>query len=243
MLIYNPPNISSGSQTNVTVMPVINFKEHDGIPLPIGGELNTPGRRVHSNPLFTQLADNVTVHSSTDNGWPTLLIGKHEGSKVGVAVDYIGDWHADHSVEEIDIILNENQVWGAVVVYETRSAAVESGNYNTGEYQGYELYKWDVESRIDVISDCIDRNVTPIFYTEEAPDQHYADAYQRAESFDTLKRLFGLSQYQRIFDRQERLYNIIVPREERWRNKDTQYQDLARSILENDSDTDDNKGG
>jgi hypothetical protein len=172
-------------------MTVVDF--NDGIPLPIGTELNTPGRRVHSNPLVRLLANNIEVHSETKSGWPTIITGTQDDSRIGVAVDYPGDWHQG-PIDEINIVLMEDQNWSAVVAYRNQSAAVEDGNYEIDDYEGYELHEWGPETHPEVIEDCTDRKVTPIFYTPDAPDKYYAHAYQQADSYRTLKKILVVLQ-------------------------------------------------
>lgn len=215
-------------------MSAVDF-EH-GIPLPIGAELNTPGRRVHSNPLVRMLADDIEVHSKTKSGWPTIILGKQDDSRIGVAIDYPGDWH-EGPIDEINIVLTEDQNWSAVVAYQNQSAAVENANYEIDGYEGYERHEWDPETHPEVIEDCTDRKVTPIFYTPDAPNRYYAHAYQQANSYRTLKKIFGLSRYSKIEDRQEQLYTLVISRDIRWEKEDTSMQELAKDILDQDSDT------
>ena len=216
------------------LMPVVDFE--DGIPLPIGAQLNTPGRRVHANPLIRLLADDVEVRSSTNSEWPTIILGEQDDSCIGVAVDYPGDWH-EGPIDEINIVLTEDQNWSAVVAYRNQSTAVEGGNYEIDDYEGYELRKWDPETHPEVIEDCVDRKVTPIFYTEDAPNRYHAHAYQQAKSYRILKKMFGLSRYSKIEDRQERLYTLVVSQDVRWEEEDTSLQELAKDILSQDSDS------
>lgn len=216
-------------------MSVVDFE--GGIPVPIGTQLKTPGRRVHANPLINLLADDIEVRSSTKSGWPTIILGQEDNTRIGVAVDYPGDWHKG-PIDEVDIVLTEEQNWSAVVAYKNQRTAVEDGNYEIADYKGYELHEWDPETHPDVIEDCIDRNVTPIFYTVDAPDSYYAHVYQQANSYRTLKRMFGLFRYSQIQERQDRLYKLVVSRDIRWEDKDTSMQDLAKDILDSNSDSD-----
>lgn len=215
-------------------MTVVNFE--DGIPLPIGTQLNTPGRRVHANPLIRLIADGIKIHSSTKSGWPTIILGEQNDSRIGVAVDYPGDWH-EGPIDEINLILTEDQNWSAVVAYRNQSTAVEDGNYEIDNYGGYELHEWDIETHPEVIEDCVDRQVTPIFYTADGPERYYAHAYQQANSYRTLERMFGLSRYSQIEERQDRLYTLIVSRDVRWEGEDTSMQELAKDILNQDSNS------
>ncbi|WP_256289510.1 hypothetical protein [Halobellus inordinatus] len=215
-------------------MVVVDFE--DGIPLPIGTQLNTPGRRVHANPLIRLLADDIEVHSSTKSGWPTIILGEQDDSRIGVAVDYPGDWH-EGPIDEINIVLTEDQNWSAVVAYRNQTTAIEDGNYEIDNYEGYELHEWNPETHPEVIEDCVDREVTPIFYTADAPDSYNAHTYQLANSYRTLKRMFGLSRYSQIEDRQERLYTLVVPQDVRWEKEDRSMQKLAKDILNQDSDS------
>jgi len=215
-------------------MPVVDFE--DRIPLPMGTQLNTPGRRVHAHPLLRLLADDIKIHSSTKSGWPTIILGEQDDSRIGVAVDYPGDWH-EGPIDEVNIVLTEDQNWSAVVAYRNQSTAVEGGNYEIDDYEGYELHEWDPGTHPEVVENCVDRKVTPIFYTADAPDRYYAHAYQQAKSYKKLKRMFGLSRYSQIEDRQERLYNLVVSRDVRWEKEDTSMQELANDILNQDSDS------
>ena len=213
-------------------MTTVNLE--DGIPLPIGTALDTPGRRVHGNPVVRQLTDQVEVRSSTGSGWPTIILGEFEGSKLGVAIDYPGDWH-EGPIEEIDVGIDEDKNWFAMVVYRNKQTAVQDGNYEIGDYDGYELQEWNEGSAPEIIEDCVERNVAPIFYTPENPHRYKAHAYQQADSFETLEKVFGLSRYSQIVERQERLYNLVVSRDDRWEDEDTSMQDLAKDILDSDS--------
>lgn len=212
-------------------MVVIEFE--DGIPLPLGTELNTPERRVHANPLIQFLVNDIEIESTTESGWPTLITGESEGSRIGVAVDYLGDWR-EVPIDEIDVVIDEEQRRSVLVTYSRKEAAIEEGQYNVHTYTGYELHEWKPENHPEIIEDCVNRNVTPIFHTPDKP-YYPALAYQRAEYFDPLKRMFRLSQYSTLIEREERLYQRVIPREERWRDEDTTYQDLAKDILDSDS--------
>lgn len=213
------------------LMPTVDLE--DGIPLPIGTELKTPGRRVHGNPLVRQLTDEVEIRSSTGSGWPTIILGKFEDSSLGVAIDYPGDWH-NGPIDEINVGLNEDKDWFAMIAYRNKGIAVEDGNYEIDGYEGYELHEWNPGSHPEVIEDCIERNVTPIFYTPDSPNRHYAHVYQQADSYEPLREMFGLSRYSQIEERQERLYNLLVSRDDRWEEEDTSMQDLAKDILDSD---------
>jgi len=182
------------------------------------------------------LADDIKVHSKTKSGWPTIILGKQDDSRIGVAIDYPGDWH-EGPIDEINIVLTEDQNWSAVVAYQNQSAAVENANYEIDGYEGYERHEWDPETHPEVIQDCTDRKVTPIFYTPDAPNRYYAHAYQQANSYSTLKKIFGLSRFSKIEDRQEQLYTLVISRDIRWEKEDTSMQELAKDILDQDSDT------
>lgn len=215
-------------------MATVNLE--NGIPLPIGTDLDTDGRRVHGNPLVRQLTDEVEIRSSTDSGWPTIIVGEFEGSSLGVAVDYPGDWH-NGPIDEINVGINEDNDWFAMISFRNKDTAIESGNYEIDGYEGYELHEWNPGSHHEVIEECLERNVTPIFYTPDFPYNHYAHAFQKADSYLSLKKMFGLSRYPQIEERQERLYNFVVPQDARWEDEDTSMQDLAKDILNQNSDS------
>lgn len=220
------------SQLKPHYMPVCEFE--DRIPLPIGAQLSTPGRRVHANPLISWPAQEIRIHSTTENGWPTIILAKHDDGTIGVAIGYPGDWD-DGPIEEIDILLTEHQTWACLIAYQNQSTAIADGRYDIEDYQGYELHEWNPENHPQIIKQSSNNKVTPIFYTPEAPDQYLAHTYQRSDSYETLENMFRLQRYPAIRRRQKRLRELVVPRDLRWKEENTHFQDIAKDILESES--------
>ena len=211
-----------------------------GLPLPLG--VRIPGRTVNANSVVQLTASAFEVKQSTNNGWPTLVIGTYDESdeKEGVAIDYLGTWR-DAPVQEIDLVLSQDRKWWAVVAFHTSDYAVNHGKYEVDGYNGYELIDWPEykELGFEGLEERIDEKVTPIMYTADRL-AYEAIALQRADTVDTLEQMFDLNRYTTLMQRKEKLYNTVVPREERWREFDTekfdQLQDLYRSVSENTDD-------
>ncbi|QLG61991.1 hypothetical protein [Halorarum salinum] len=212
-------------------MPTDKFE--DAVPLPFGNEVDPAGRKVSATPIIEFRMDDITVQSSTERGWPTLIVGDDAGTSVGIGLYYPGDWHPV-PVDEIDLILKEDQTWAVVVAYRTRRKAISDGNFDFGEFEGYECYEWATEARIEVIEYCTARGITPIFCNPTAPDRYIAYAYQEADSFNDLDRIFGLSRYPTVVERRKKLVNYVIPRDERWADKDTSLQEMAQDMFGED---------
>jgi hypothetical protein len=211
-------------------MPVIDFEE--GVPLPVGSELRTPGRTVHTNPLFRVLGQDIEAHSTTESGWPFLISGMHEGEKFGVAVEYLGHLHPDKPIDEIDIFLAENGNCYAVVSFESKDIAIEHGEYEYSDFKGHELYEWNQDENLENMENAARRNYTPIFYTESDRYDYPAVAYQTATQLEHLNQVFHLNDYSTIIQRQDRLRRLVLPQKEWLNPEENSLYGIANSLEE-----------
>jgi hypothetical protein len=202
----------------------------DGVvPLPLGTKLAR--HTVAANPIVELQVDDINVVEETDSGWPTIITAEIDGQPVGVAIDYLGTWH-DIGMEEVDIVLayeDGNYRWMAVVAFSTKADAIESGRYEIEDYDGFELIPWNTEDRYQRTKELRDDGITPIAYDEESP-RYPAHAIQEANEIDTLLEMFGLDKLKTLEERRTRLFNRIIPRDERW--EETPLQELAKDIVE-----------
>lgn len=206
----------------------------DGIPLPLG--VKVPRHTVYANPLVRFEITDPEIRRSTEAGWPTLITGSQDGDDVGVAIEYVGQWHKEKPIEEVDVIINSDQDRLAMVAFANKEVAVEAGRYETQGYNGYELLPWSAkEDGIDIVEERLDDGITPIFYTENHPE-YEAHAIQRASHYGTLESMFKLHEYSRIGPRHESLERMVIPREVRWEDKDTHLVDLANEVISDDAD-------
>jgi hypothetical protein len=210
------------------------------LPLPLGVRIS--GRTVNASSVVGLQASEFETIDSTNDGWPTLVIGENDkpSEKEGVAIDYLGTWR-DAPVQEIDLVLSQDRNWLAVVAFHTSDYAVKHANYEIEGYNGYELIDWPdyKETGFKGLEERIDNKVTPIMYTADHP-VYEAIALQRADNVDTLEQMFDLKRYTTLMERKEKLFNTVVPREERWRDFDTeqfdQLQDLYWSVSKDDEE-------
>ncbi len=209
-----------------------------GLPLPLGVAI--PKRTVNASSVLNFTASEFEAVDSTEKGWPTLVIGTDEeaDATLGVAIDYLGIWR-DAPVQEVDIVLDSDQTWWAVVAFHTSEHAENHANYEVDGYAGCEFIDWpdyvDMDLEEDVVEEYIDEKITPIMYTADYPS-YEAIAVQRAENVGTLTRMFNLERYGTLMDRKERLYRRVIPREERWEELDTDQVDQLRDVYQSVTD-------
>lgn len=204
----------------------------DSIPLPIGSTL--PNNTVHANSMLQLPADSIEIREDTENGWPTVIQAENsDGPTVGVAVDYLGSWHAQETqVEEIDLAIqyeDEDWFWFAVVVFSSREAALELGDFDIDGYNGYELVEWGSESLADRLRELLDEDVTPLVATEDHPLLP-VHTIQSSSNLSVLQRMFGLDRFTTLEERQERVLQNVVPRDVRWEDKQNNLMDIAKKV-------------
>lgn len=201
-----------------------------GLPLPLG--IGIPGRTVNANPVLNLTADHFEAVSSTADGWPTVVVGTEDDDRLGVAIDYLGAWR-EAPVQEADLILDSDRTWWVVVAFHRSNLAVAHADYDVGGYAGYKYIDWRdfVEVGLEGLLEYVDDMVTPILHTANRP-AYEAIALQRADEVDTLVRMFDLERYGTLMERQERLFNRVVSREERWAESDTEQFDQLRHVYE-----------
>ncbi|NIC00255.1 hypothetical protein [Halobacterium sp. R2-5] len=204
----------------------------NGVPIPMGTQLNTLKRTVHADPFIRMKSDSAEIRSSTESGWPTIITGESSDSRFGVAVDYLGSWH-ETPVDEIDILLSDDPEWTIIVTYPRLDLAREDPNYDIGDCKGYETHEHESVDVGKTLVESFDRGAAPVFHGSS--EYNSAFACHRANSYESLKEMFNLSRYSHIEKREERIYNLVVSREARWEGKDTSMQDLAKDILDSDS--------
>lgn len=208
-----------------------------GIPLPIGTKV--PQNTVLANSMLQINGANIRIHNETDSGWPTIITLESHGHPVGIAVDYLGNWHSqDVGIEEIDLLLSYEDgewEWRAIVAFTTKNDAIERGRYETAGYNGYELVQWNDSNRFERMEELLDEGVTPIAYTEDHPT-YPAHAMQEADNIHTLNRMFKIGKLETLTRRRKRLFTKIIPREVRWEEKDTSLQKLAQEIVDSGQD-------
>lgn len=176
--------------------------------------------------IFLTLGINdAEVVETTENGWPTVIIGDQDETPVGVAIGHVTQLN-DKPAEEIDIFVDSERDWWALVEFADLDAAVSSGRYETQGYDGYEVLPIDRRKEgFELFTDYADDHVTPIF---EMDDDAAAFAIQRASSYGTLDSMFRLATYAGVNDRQRSLERKILPREE-WLDKNS-LTGIARNL-------------
>lgn len=154
---------------------------------------------------------------STDDGWPTVIVGKQEETSVGVAIGHVTQLN-DKPAEEVDIFVDAARNWWAIVEFTDLDDAVSGGRYEVQDCDSYEVIPCDRRTEgFDLFTDYADDQVTPIF---EMGDDAAAFAIQRASNYRTLESIFRLDTYAGVNNRQKRLEREILPREE-WLDKNS----------------------
>jgi len=189
----------------------------DGIHLPWGpyGE-----RYTNYEDTFTFLKldfEDLEVVKSTADNWPTVIVGHQNEVRVGVAIGHVTQLN-DKPAEEIDIFVDANRNWWALVEFENLDAAISGGQYSARGYDDYKVIPCDRRTEgFDLFNEYANRQVTPIF---EMEDDSAAFAIQRAPNYGTLNSIFRLDTYSGVTDRQKTLEREVLPRKE-WLSKNS----------------------
>lgn len=196
-----------------------------GIDLPWGpyGERYTDYE--DSFTFLTVKVDNAEIEETTDDGWPTVVVGERAETPVGVAIGHVTQLN-DRPAEEIDIFVDVDKNWWALVEFADLDAAISNGRYGIRGYDGYEVLPCERRTEgFDLFNAYADDSVTPIF---EMDDDAAAFAIQRASNYSVLQRMFSLDTYAGIEDRRKRLERRVLPRDE-WLDKNS-LTDIARDL-------------
>lgn len=182
-----------------------------GVDLPWGSYGERYTTYEDSFTFLTLECSDVDVVATTDDGWPTVILGQQDGTPVGVAIVHVTQLN-DKPAEEIDIFVDAEHNWWVLVEFAELSAAVSGGQYKTAGYNGYEKLPCERRSEgFDLFNAYAESRITPIF---ELTDNAAAFAIQRSSEFEPLQRLFRLDEYSQIATRQNRLERRVLPREE-----------------------------
>lgn len=207
----------------------MNFDE--SVPFPIGTKLDNS--TVDTNPLAHINGESIKVHDTTDNGWPAIITLDMDEGTAGVAISYPGKWHNWTRMEEVDLIgeyRDGELIWYAIVIFGSKLSAIEKGRYEIQEYDSYEIVPWNADDRSNRMEDLIEENVTPIVCTESKFTSE-ACVMQKADDINVLNRMFRLENLNILTERRKRLFEKVVPREDRWADKDCSLQDVAKQVL------------
>lgn len=179
--------------------------------------------------FLTLEMEEATVVDTTDDGWPTVVVGERDGTAVGVAIGHVTQLN-DRPAEEVDVFVDADRNWWALVEYADLDAALSGGRYGARGYDGYEVLPSGRRSEgFDLFGKYADERTTPIF---EMENDAAAFAVQRAPTYDVLRALFRLDEYAGVDERQRTLRREVLPREE-WVDANP-LSDLARDVLDDD---------
>ncbi|GAA0262667.1 hypothetical protein [Halobacterium noricense] len=200
----------------------------DGVNLPWGpyGERYTD---YEDSFTFLQLDfEDLEVVKTTEDNWPTVIVGEQNEARVGVAIGHVTQLN-DKPAEEIDIFVDADQNWWALVEFESLDAAISGGQYGAQDYEDYTVIPCDRRTEgFDLFNEYADDRVTPIF---EMENDSAAFAIQRASNYGTLNSIFRLDTYTGVTERQKALEREVLPRED-WLSKNS-LTEIADNLSDN----------
>lgn len=197
----------------------------DGINLPWGPYGDRLTYYEDSFNFLTLEITDAEVVETTKGSWPTVVVGEQSGTSVGVAIGHTTQLN-DRPTEEIDIFVDADGDWWALVEFEDLDAAISGGRYGIQGFDGYDVLPCDRRTEgFDLFTAKADEKVTPIF---EMDDDAAAFAIQRAANYGTLESMFKLDTYTGVNERQKALERHVLPRQE-WLDKNS-LSDIARNL-------------
>jgi len=161
--------------------------------------------------------EDLEVIKSTDDGWPTVIVGQQNGTRVGVAIGHVTQLN-EKPAEEVNIFVDADRDWWTLVEFEDLDAAISGGWYGAQDYDDYRVIPCDRRTEgFDLFNEYADDRVTPIFKME---DDSAAFAIQRASNYGTLESIFRLDTYANVTSRQKTLEREVLPRKD-WLSKNS----------------------
>jgi hypothetical protein len=159
-----------------------------------------------------------------------VVVGETDGTKTGVAIEHVTQLN-EKPAEEIDVFIDADRNWWALVEFDDLEAARRSGHYGVQGYNGTEVLPRDRATEgFALFRDFAEQKVTPLFAT---PDDVAAFAIQRAINFGTLVSMFRLSEYSHIESRQQSLRRQALSRDEFV--EENPLSDIAQDMTDDES--------